>query len=171
VIVEMSPPEVHVAAPCRTAPPCAEGKCGRSKASFVNINISKVKSRFQGGIAPGAQPVTTIVPAYATATIPIAIQTTRFAVGEQSALFGARGEAGALGRSDVEEAIREGVRRELDRREEAQRQSARRQDVPADQCAELKKRVEAVEKRLEQVEKQVEGIVAKLAKLPPPRTP
>jgi hypothetical protein len=106
------------------------------------------------------QPITTVVPAYATATIPIAFQTTRFAVGTESAFIGARSGA-EISRNDIAEAVREGLQQEAARRQESARETAPK----TDSCADLKNRLDQVEKRLEQVEKQVEGIAAKVNKL------
>jgi hypothetical protein len=172
VVVEMSQPEVRFTAPpCRSSAPCqAEQAQQRSKmCSFFNVNISKTKSQLVGGVSGAAlQPVTSIVPAYATATIPIAFQTTRFAaVGTEFGLAGVgRREfaAGEFSRSDVEEMVRDAVRREA----ALQRDGGRRTEAALQNgdCAELKARIEKVEQRLGQIEKQVEGIVTKINKLP-----
>jgi chromosome segregation ATPase len=101
------------------------------------------------------------MPAYATATIPLAIQTTRYAVA--GAEFGALGNAVGvrrdteLSRSAIEEAVREALRQE---------NAVQRESAPAkDSCAELKTRIESVEKRLDQIEKQVQSIAGKLDQL------
>src|SRR5207249_4644088 len=87
VLVELSQPEVHYVAP-RGQGNCGAGPCaggaGRESGehvyskncSFLNLSINKMRGR--GPCAAGMQPVTTMVPAYATATIPIAFQTTRY---------------------------------------------------------------------------------------------
>lgn len=171
VVVEMSQPEIHFAAPCRSGGGCQKGGGGcppRSKASFVNINISRVKSRIQGGLPGGGgalQPVTTVVPAYATATIPIAFQTTQYAAyGAQAGLLGtgvAGRQASELSRADIQDMVREAFQREA-----AERQAAQRQASPLDGCAELKGRVDKIENRLTDLENQVKGILKKLTALP-----
>ncbi len=184
VVVELSQPEVRFTAPCRTQAPCAKEAAGK----LVNINISKIKNRPFGG-APGAglQPVTSIVPAFATATIPIAFQTTRF-VGAAGAEFGFAGAgvarrefAAEFSRSEIEELVREAVRRESALREaarvesaqresalreSAQREAAKREAAQRDSCAELKARLDRVEKRVGEIETQVNAIITKLSKMP-----
>jgi hypothetical protein len=173
VVVELSQPEVHFTAPCRQDSGCEKGGCGagRSKTSLFNLSISKVRNRIQGGVPVGAQPVTSIIPAFATATIPIAFQTTQFATfGAQSALVGTR-QAAELTRSDIQDMVRQAFEREAAEREAAQRQAAERQGAQRqgserDSCAELKARVEKIESRLGEVEKQVQRIATKLKLLP-----
>ncbi len=159
MVVELAQPEVHFTAPCRPGGICEKGGGGaaRSKSSLFNINISKVRSRVQGGVPVGAQAVTSIIPAYATATIPIAFQTTQFAA------------SGA--QSDIQDLVRQAFEREAAEREAAQRQAAERQGAQRqgserDSCAELKARVEKIETRLGEVEKQVQSIATKLKLLP-----
>jgi hypothetical protein len=172
VLVELSQPEVHVV-PARHAGAPAGAPCQKEQAaccpktcSFLNLSINKVHSKSLGG-APGVpQAVTTVVPAYATATIPIALQTTRFTT-EVGVAETVRREA-ALSRSDIAELVREAMRREAAQQREAapQPEAAPRQEPCADVCAELKTRVDQIEKRLGQIEKQVKGIETKLNQLP-----
>jgi len=174
VVVELAQPEVHFTAPCRPGGICEKGGGGaaRSKSSLFNINISKVRSRVQGGVPVGAQAVTSIIPAYATATIPIAFQTTQFAAfGAQSALLAGARQAAELTRTDIQDLVRQAFEREAAEREAAQRQAAERQGAQRqgserDSCAELKARVEKIETRLGEVEKQVQSIATKLKLLP-----
>jgi hypothetical protein len=162
VVVELSQPEVRFVAPRRPAPVCREEQpCAPKAPSIFHLTVNRLRSRLAGvGPAGVQQPVTTIIPAFATATIPIALQTTRFAAaGAEFGFAGAfRREAGELSRAEIEELVREALKRESARVSE----SAQQRDV----CTELKERVARVEKRLEQIEKQVEGIAKKLDKLP-----
>jgi hypothetical protein len=164
VIVELSQPEIHFAAPCRASAGSGAGPCQREQpakespksCSLFNISINKVKSRSFGGGATG-QPVTTVVPAFATATIPIAFQTTRTTtVGTELGQLGTRETA----RADLEDMVREAVRRETAKQPPATEAAPQR-----DGCAELKGRMDKVEQRLDQIEKQVQGIVTKIDKL------
>jgi len=171
-VVELSQPEVHFAAPCNQGGGCQKQPCcqGRGKTSLVSINISKVRGGFfgSGGLGAAAVPqaVTSVVPAFATATIPIALQTTQFAVGTQSALFGAAQQSAALTRGDIESIVRQAFEREAAEREAAQRQAAQRQGGERDPCADLKARVEKIETRLGEIEKQVQRISTKLKVVP-----
>src|SRR5262245_54564632 len=73
VVVELSQPEVHFAAPCNQGGGCQKQPCcqGHGKSSLVSINISKVRGGFFGsgplGAAAAPQAVTSVVPAFATA--------------------------------------------------------------------------------------------------------
>lgn len=110
--------------------------------SLFNINLYRNRSKLVGGQAP----VTSVIPAYATATIPIAFQTTTF--GRQEAAFS---------RADLESLVRDLVRRDAGRRGSGE--SAPESGFDKDDCcAELKQRLDRVEKRLEAIEKQVERI-------------
>lgn len=177
VIVELSQPEVHFAAPRSCGSSCqgANGT-GRGAApsypkvcSFLNVTVNKFRSKSVGGAAT-AQPFTTVVPAFATATIPIALQTTRYttAVGAELGLAEAvRREIGETTRPSLEETVREAVRREIaQQRETAQQRESIAQRETRDSCGELRGRVDQVEKRLGQIEKQVQSIEDKLRKLP-----
>jgi hypothetical protein len=178
VVVELSQPEVCFVPPRRPGGACPkeQAPCA-AKAPFINIHKTKIKNKLFGGAGgvSGAGrelvPITTVTPAFATATIPIAFQTTRFAaVGAELGLAGAvRRESAELSRADIEEAVREALRGEAAAQREvaAKRETAQREAATqADACAELKDRVTRVEKRLEEVEKQVQGIITKLNKLP-----
>jgi hypothetical protein len=168
VVVELSQPEVHFVAPRRTASAASaqheRASDSRSKiCSFLNFNVNKISGGALG--APAVQPVTTVVPAFATATIPIALQTTR----EFGMVAAARRDTGELSRAEIGDIVREALResdrlREAERQREAalQREAAQQQDS----CAELKARIDRVEKRLDQVEKQVQNIATKLSRLP-----
>jgi hypothetical protein len=179
-VVELSQPEVHFVAPrlpCYArgpagcaAPitPCAgeaAAPCSKS-CSFLNFSINKVHGK--GAQAAGGaalQPVTTVIPSFATATIPIAIQTTRFAaVGAEFGLLGGAARGGAeISRESIAEAVREAIRQESARTRETAREAA---PAPAvDVCAQLRTRIESVEKRLDKIEKQVDSIVTKMDKL------
>ncbi|MBA4067998.1 MAG: hypothetical protein C0501_30700 [Isosphaera sp.] len=165
VVVEMSQPEVRFVAPSGggsggagsggaaggvVLPPDRSGASGKF-CSFLNLSINRSRTRFAGGGV--GQPVTTVVPAFATATIPIALQTTQFAAATESAVLGGRG----LTQVEAAELIRDLVRRESARQESA--------PAPAASCADLKARVDRIEQRLDQIEKKVEGIAGKLDKL------
>ena len=106
--------------------------------------------------------MTTVVPAFATATIPIGLQTTRFVTGTELSLLGTRQES-ALSQGEISDLIRESIRRETTRQETARQESAP-QTGPS--CAELKTRVDRIEQRLDQIEKKVDAIATKLNKLP-----
>src|SRR5205085_10094752 len=109
---ELSQPQIRCAAPCRSAPPCqAAGPC-QKPSSYCNVNITKVRSKIFGGMGVGVAPtpVTTVVPSFAVATIPIAVQTTRFAAatGAEFGLFGAAAgrRESEFSRTDIEDMVR-----------------------------------------------------------------
>jgi hypothetical protein len=180
VVVEMSQPEVRFVAPsCGSAGGSAGGAGGggvavlpggggggdsRKLCSFLNLSINRSRTKLVGGGVGGVgQPVTTTVPAFATATIPIAFQTTQFTTATESALLGARG---GVSQAELAELVRDAVRRESARADNGRQESA---PVPAGpSCAELKTRVDRIEQRLEQIEKKVEVIAGKLDRLNAP---
>jgi hypothetical protein len=129
------------------------GKDGGSKGcSFLNFSITKIK----GGAGRAAATETTVVPAFATATIPIALQTTRTLTGvSESAFIGRR----TVSREEVAAAVREALAEE--REAAAQKESAA---TAQDACAALKERVAKVEQRLTEIEKTVKLIEEKITK-------
>ena len=170
----MSQPEVHFVAPRsnQAVVPCSgtgEGAgCCPKSGSFFNYNKVCISSKVVGGVlaAVAPQAVTSVVPAFATATIPIALQTTRFVSGAELGLVsGGAGVAGRetgteLSRAEIADIVRDAVRKESARRETApQRPEAAPQ---GDACSDLKSRVDGIEKRLGQIEKQVGSIEEKL---------
>jgi hypothetical protein len=185
IVVEMSQPEIRfvaakssgscaptcvpACAPAPAAAPCENH--AQKSCSLFNLYLNRSRTKLMGGGAGGVgampQQVTTVVPAFATATVPIALQTTQFVSGStEMAAFGARRES-ALVQAELADALRETVRRELARQESARAESAKAESAAAGpSCAELKTRVDQIEKRLEQIEKKVESIANKLNKLP-----
>jgi hypothetical protein len=136
---------------------CAKDKdCGSKGCSFLNFSITKIK----GGAGRSGPTETTVVPAFATATIPIALQTTRTLTGvSESAFIGRR----SVSREEVAAAVREALA--VEREEAAARESARESATAAqDACAALKDRVTKVEQRLAEIEKTVKQIEEKITK-------
>ncbi len=129
------------------------GKDGGSKGcSFLNFSITKIK----GGAGRAGPTETTVVPAFATATIPIALQTTRTLTGvSESAFVGRR----SVSREEVAAAVLEALAEE--REAAVQRESAA---TAQDACAALKERVAKVEQRLTEIEKTVKLIEEKITK-------
>ena len=149
----------------------AGAAAGRFKSCLLNININRTRTKTVGG--GGQMPVTQIIPAFATATIPIAFQTTQFTTLTQP--LAGRTEA-ALTRTDIRELAR-AIAAESAREDEArgQQESARRGQPESavrgqpetatratDCCDELKTRLTKVEARLDAIQKQVETIASRL---------
>ena len=161
--IVMSQPEVHVVAPsrcaadkCKDSNSCDKEGCSKGKCvSLININCAKSK-----GPAAGArqETVTTVVPAYATATIPIALQTTR--------TFTSTGEFAVarreVSRADIRDAVREALAESSRQRGNGGQESAAAQN---DCCSELKDRVKKVEDKLVELNNTVNQINQKLEKL------
>jgi hypothetical protein len=173
IVVEMSQPEVRFVAPPRPCAPSEKG-CGPAGkpvcSSFININ--RIRTKIFGAPGPGLgaagapRAVTSVIPAYATATIPIALQTTRYFAGAEYGVFGAgaaRREAAGLSRAEIEEMVREAVRAESARRAEA---APKAEAGARDACAELKERVDRIEKRLGDLEQKLDATLKKIEKLP-----
>ena len=146
---------------CEKAPAGKDcGHTGSKACSFLNFSITKIKGG--GGAGVGGPTQTTVVPAFATATIPIALQTTRTITGVSESAFvgGARG----FSRADLAEAVREAMfqNESLRRPESDLRRAESDLRTEQDSCKELRLRVEKVEKRLDEIEKSVQKIAEKL---------
>jgi len=164
--VVMSQPEVTIVAPprssgdsCKDKDNCAEGKSKSKNISFLNFNCTKSKEP-KGRPAARQESVTTVVPAFATATIPIAVQSTRFFSAESSAV-GVRRES--FTRADIESFVRESISAENTRVRNNQ-ESAKIESAKTDCCAELKTRIEGIEKRLSAIDVTIAEINKKLPK-------
>jgi hypothetical protein len=175
VVVEMSQPEIRFVTPGGGGAPVAAGhdrggehadcksNSNSKSCSFLNLSINRTRTKLLGGGVGGfpPQPITTIVPSFATATIPIALQTTQFVGGTEAFALGSRRDSLTTG--EAAELIREIVRRENARLDTGRTEAA---PVASSTCSELKSRVDKIENRLEQIEKRVDSIAAKLSKLP-----